>query len=1187
MLEFSDTVATEENTFVRTCAACGTGGQPDGHGFCFACGGALEAPLCASCGSALSSSARFCGVCGAAQASDPQPTSVMPTSARRVTSVLFADLVGFTSLSESRDQEDVRELLTRYFRECEQVVARYGGVVEKFIGDAVMAVWGVPTAHEDDAQRSVRAGLELVSVVAAIGAEVAVPGLALRCGIVTGEVAVTIGATNQGMVAGDAVNTASRVQSVAAPGQVWVDETTKLLTSSAISYADAGSHLLKGKADPIALWSARAVVAEIGGAHRNDGLEAPLVGRVHDLRLVKDLFHRVEQSQRAAMLIVSGEAGVGKTRLGWEFDTYTDGLSTIVRWHAGRCISYGEGVAFYALAEAIRGRLQLLVAETDHGEEPDGAAMLALGLDAYVVDQAEREWLAPRLGALLGVGTAGTFRREDLFEAWTTFLHRISDGGADGPAAPVVLMLDDGHHADEGLIAFLEHLLMTADFACFVAVFARPELVRDNPTLATNRRVTALHLDSLSDADMGDLLDGLVAALPPSVRDSLVMRADGIPLYAVETVRSLIDRDLVVPRGGRYVLADPSALDLDSVAAPASLQALIAARLDALSVPQRRVVDRGCILGQTFSRESLEALCTDVTDLDDVVSELVRLQILRVEDSRFSNERGHLVFVQSAVRQVAYSTLSRRDRKAAHVQVARYLALGEDGAGAIAPVIAQHYLDAVDAVPEDPDVTELTRLAIEQLRRAADRAAALSAPGEAANHLTTALERATEEQEVADIELALSRHLSAAGRYEEAITHASAAVEAYAHSDDQVAKASAAFALADALATGRGEHEQAISLVGPQLEALTGRLDVFPLLGRLSAQLVRSRMLLGLDFRDAADEAVRLATRSGEPGLIADSYISLALHYFFNGASGLGRVLLQSAEPLAREAHDSRTLSRILQNLQAYGNFEDAQASNDLGDRSMATARLSGDSAYITNAATNHAISAWLVGQWDEALSLLSEVQPSSGDEPWFDVIRGLILLARGETWAPSHQLDGSFDDLQIRAMTENLESMLLREQSDPTAVQRGLDAVASAYGQAGLSDDFPLVWHEAATTALHFDDLDSLGVLIRRIDDDPSGPPCGLRGHRERFGALRAERLGSDPADVEAALRVALIEYEAWRAPVFVALGRRELGLFLQRQGRADEAEVELGSSRAIFTQLGAAAWLRDLDSAEAGLPA
>jgi hypothetical protein len=232
-------------------------------------------------------------------------------------------------------------------------------------------------------------------------------------------------------------------------------------------------------------------------------------------------------------------------------------------------------------------------------------------------------------------------------------------------------------------------------------------------------------------------------------------------------------------------------------------------------------------------------------------------------------------------------------------------------------------------------------------------------------------------------------------------------------------------------------------------------------------------------------------------------------------------------------------------------------------------------------------MSAWLVGRWDEALSLLSELQPSNGDEPWFDVIRGLILLARGESWAPSDRLDVSFDDLQIRAMTENLEHMRLREESDPAAVQWGLEAVASAYGHAPLTDDFPLVWHEAATTALHFDDLDSLGVLIRRIDDDPSGAPRGLRGHRERFGALRAERLGSDPTEVEAGLRVALVEYEAWRAPVFVALGRRELGLFLQRQGRLQDAGVELDQARATFTQLGAAAWLRDLDHAEAGLRA
>ena len=237
--------------------------------------------------------------------------------------MLFGDLVGFTSLSETRDQEEVRELLTRYFEECRQIISRYGGTVEKFIGDAVMAVWGVPTTHEDDAERAVRAGLELVNTIAAMGADLGVPDLAMRVGIVTGEVAVTLGAEHQGMVAGDAVNTASRVQSAAAPGQVWVDETTRLLTTSSINYVDVGSHPMKGKVDPVPLWAVRAVVAAVGGAQRADGLEAPHVGRDRELRLVKELFHGVEETHRPALLVVDGEPGVGKSRLGWEFEKYS------------------------------------------------------------------------------------------------------------------------------------------------------------------------------------------------------------------------------------------------------------------------------------------------------------------------------------------------------------------------------------------------------------------------------------------------------------------------------------------------------------------------------------------------------------------------------------------------------------------------------------------------------------------------------------------------------------------------------------------------------------------------------------------------------------------------------------------------------------------------------------------------
>ena len=339
-----------------------------------------------------------------------------------MTSVLFGDLVGFTPLSEGKDPEEVRELLSAYFVQCRLVVGRYGGVVEKFIGDAVMAVWGVPVAHEDDAERAVRAGLELVAAVAAMGHEVGAPGLAMRVGIVTGEVAVSVGATAEGMVAGDAVNTAARVQSAADPGRVWVDEATRSLASAAITFTDTGEHQLKGKAEPVRLWAAGIVVAEVGGGQRVDGLEAPFTGRDADLRLVKDLFHSTEESRRPKLVVLDAEAGMGKSRLAWELEKYVDGLAALVKWHRGRCLSYGDGVAFWALAEAMRTRFGLV--EADAGETV--TERLDAGLVEFVPEESDRDWLRPRLAVLLGAGGGGSFAREDLFAAWTAFLEYLA-----------------------------------------------------------------------------------------------------------------------------------------------------------------------------------------------------------------------------------------------------------------------------------------------------------------------------------------------------------------------------------------------------------------------------------------------------------------------------------------------------------------------------------------------------------------------------------------------------------------------------------------------------------------------------------------------------------------------------------------------------------------------------------------
>ena len=247
-------------------------------------------------------------------------------------SVLFCDVVGFTPLSEARDPEAVRELLSQYFRVARTVIIRYGGVVEKFIGDAVMAVWGTPVATEGDAERAVRAALDLVSAVAELGSEAGVPGPAARAGVVTGEVAVTLGAAGEGMVAGDAVNTASRVQGAAEPGAVLADAATQRLAGSAIGFADAGEHALKGKTEPAQLWRATRVLSAVGGSQRVDGLEAPLTGRDAELRTVRDLFHaaadrRVPVENLAEALLMTGDWDADEAELAQALDA--DGLAGI------------------------------------------------------------------------------------------------------------------------------------------------------------------------------------------------------------------------------------------------------------------------------------------------------------------------------------------------------------------------------------------------------------------------------------------------------------------------------------------------------------------------------------------------------------------------------------------------------------------------------------------------------------------------------------------------------------------------------------------------------------------------------------------------------------------------------------------------------------------------------------------
>src|SRR5690348_1643714 len=335
------------------CAQCGTENAA-GQKFCGECGSSLAA-TCASCGATNPPGQKFCGECGAPLAdtapSKPPAPIAEHTVERRIVSILFADLVGFTSLSESRDAEDTRELLSRYFETCRRLIELYGGTVEKFIGDAVMAVWGTPTATEDDAERAVRAGLDLVAAVSALGEELGAVELRARAGVLTGEAAVDLAATRESMVAGDLVNTASRVQSVAEPGSVLVGEATRRAGERAIVFEPAGSFALKGKEGETPLWRALRVISGRGGEGRAEGLEPPFVGRDRELARLKQLFHDCAEERRPHLVSLTGIAGIGKSRLAWEFYKYFDGIVEPVLWHRGRCLAYGDGVSYWALAD--------------------------------------------------------------------------------------------------------------------------------------------------------------------------------------------------------------------------------------------------------------------------------------------------------------------------------------------------------------------------------------------------------------------------------------------------------------------------------------------------------------------------------------------------------------------------------------------------------------------------------------------------------------------------------------------------------------------------------------------------------------------------------------------------------------------------------------------------------------------
>jgi class 3 adenylate cyclase len=1108
-----------------TCTNCGATNDA-GRKFCSECGTRLAA-TCPNCGSANAPTARFCGECGESLGGGATPTggttgaggvpsvaaspggasgATAPVAERRLVSILFADLVGFTTLSESRDPEEVRELLTRYFEESRRVVERYGGTVEKFIGDAVMAVWGAPTAHEDDAERAVRAALDVVDAVRGLG-----PGLEARAGVLTGEAAVTIGARGQGMVAGDLVNTASRLQSVAPPGVVLVGEATHRATSDAIAYEEAGEQLLKGKAAPVPSWRALRVVAQRRGVGRGDRLEAPFVGRDSELRLLKDLFHATARERKLRLVSITGQAGIGKSRLAWEFEKYIDGIVERVLWHEGRSPAYGEGVTFWSLGEMVRSRAGLL--ETD--DVSTTREKIHATVEQYV-EAADRERVERALLALLGVAEAPPGGAEELFGAWRTFFEQMASG------ALVTLVFEDLHWADQGTLDFIDHVLeWSRNVPIMIITLARPELLVARPGWGAGKRnFLALDLEPLDDTAMRSLLAAFVPDLPDAAARAIVARADGIPLYAVETVRMLVaDGRLREREAGGF---EPVG-ELGELSVPETLQALIAARLDGLDPADRSLIQDAAVLGQSFAPAGLASVSgVALEELPARLRALAKADLLRELVDPRSPERGQFAFVQALIREVAYATLSMRDRRSRHLAAARYFeSLGEEE---IAGALAAHYLAAYRSSPEGPEADALAAQARVSLRAAAERARSLGAPRQAIAFLAQALDVAVDDAERADIlERTLDGAIYAADfdRTEQIGPQLIALREA---SGDRSGLARAIRLVSEADFVAR-RREKSVNDVESRLAAFDDMPDD-PAVVTMVAGLAAGHMAMGHYERSSelADRALAAAERLGLAEAAVRMLTTKAQTAFYQGRLWEAIALGEGARRLAEQQDLPAEVLRVSTAMTSILALDDPRATVEAERQASDLARRLGRREAEIVMLGNMAEDVRRLGDWDR---MLRELESAALDDDadindmlrqaaiaLYQAYRGelaatdaeelkarLMILEDRDVSAASHDIDGAmaltagrFGDA-ARAWIANADTSDLNA---PYALPKA--AVAAVLGG------------DAETARLALDRLAALGARGRAIEADVTVIKAGIAAIG---GDLAGARLGYRAARV------------------------------------------------------------------------
>jgi hypothetical protein len=850
-----------------------------------------------------------------------------------------------------------------------------------------------------------------------------------------------------------------------------------------------------------------------------------------------------------------------------------------VWWHRGRCLPYGDGVAFWALAEMARQRLG--IAEEDPAKL--AAGKLADGLGRFVPDPGERAYIGARLGRLLGVAVDGddgaALGREELFAGWRLFFERLT------AEHPVVLVVEDAQYADAGLLDFLDHLIdWSRDLPVYVLVFARPELGQARPGFGTGRNRTTLTLDPLDAASMDTLVDALVPGMPPPARAAVTGQAQGIPLFAVETVRALIDRDIVRPVEGVYRLTG----EVGELAVPDSLHALLAARLDALDPGVRRLVADAAVLGGTFPAEALIAVSgRDEAGVRAALAELVRREVFTVSADPLSPERGSFQFAQNMLRQVAYDTLSRRDRKARHLKVAAHLRRAFPGDGEeVAEVIARHYLDALNAIPDDPDTGQIRGQAAAAVIRAAGRAERTGAPAlaaasyAAAADLTVACPLGSEEVPAGHQSAGLLWERAA----DAAVTNAdwASAIELAGRAFDyhlQVGQARAA-ARARAIA---GRALRRWGRLAEAREQLTAAIEV--LRAEPDTDTVRALdELASVEIFSGSVDADRLSAEAlslGQALGVGDGELSRLLEgrgvylQFINRRPEAAAYLRESAR-LAGQAGDSMRLGLALLNLADNLTVTDPEAAAETARTAAGHLRRVGDRDSLAWAIGNLAMALVMLGDWDGAEAELTRAADSDSlaDYEYLAYRRGWLAALRGDAAAAHAMLAGLADlraseDVQNQALISLVEGFTAAARRQPKAALGHARAVLAHVGALGISHEaVRWAWPLAARAANDLHDTATAGELLTLLNSRQLGHLAPmLRAERDLARARLAAGDG-DPA-VAAAFASAISSLRELSTPYHLGHGLLDHAWHLTLVHDAEAASLALGEARDIAGHL------------------